>query len=462
MSEFPRRWGINLYQKVTGRCILQAFDELLRTQWLSRDELFALQGQKLQALLDYSNLYIPYYRRLFKNIGFEPADLRRDPQCFKKIPILNKSVMGENPDDFITTCPARQKTIQTHSTSGSTGHPFIFWEDYSYRDHVTADILRHLTWSGWKFGESHAYLWGVTPNPPFGRKMRNALMNFSLNRFVSDACVLSEESMRDFARRIQRRRPKLLFGYASSLFHFARFVQEEGLPGVKFRGIFSSAEVLYPQQKRVIEEAFDCKVFNRYGTLETGGVACECEGHTALHVSVENVLIEILNGDTPVSAGELGEVVITNLNNYGFPFIRYRLGDLVRMSRRNSCLCKRQHPMLEMVEGRQVDLFRTKDGRTVWSDFYSTMFEVEGIKQYQMIQKSLDFILVRLVTNGNFEKSQLGSIELTIRQVMGPGTQVRFEFLDSIPLGSSGKFRYAFSEVSAAQSHLLSSQSQQV
>jgi phenylacetate-CoA ligase len=118
--------------------------------------------------------------------------------------------------------------------------------------------------------------------------------------------------------------------------------------------------------------------------------------------------------------------------------------------------------MLEMVEGRQIDLFRTKDGRTVWSDFYSTMFEVEGVRRYQMIQKSLDLILVRLVINGNFDKSRLSYIERTIQQVMGPGTQVRFEFLDSIPLGRSGKFRYAFSEVPAAQSHLLSSQNQQV
>jgi phenylacetate-CoA ligase len=461
MSNFPRRWGIYLYQSVTGRRILQAFEELLKTQWFSRDQLLALQRQKLQALVEYASRHIPYYQRLFKEIGFEPEDLKKDPDHLGRIPIVSKSSMRDN-DDFITTDPVRQNTLQTHSTTGSTGHPFSFWEDYTYRDYVTADILRHLTWAGWKFGEPHAYLWGGTMDQPFEKKIRSDLMNFALNRFVSDACVLSEESMREFARRIQHRRPKLLFGYASSLFHFARFVQEEDLANLQFQAIFSSAEVLYPHQRKVIEEVFGCKVFNRYGTLEVGGLACECEAHNAMHISIENCIVEILNGDKPALPGEPGEVVVTNLNNYGFPFIRYRIGDIARVSKLDKCPCKRQHPIMDMIEGRQVDMFKTKDGRTIWSDFHGTIFEVEGVKQYQIIQKSLDLILIRLVTNDNFEKSQLGIIERAVKQVMGPETEMRFEFLDSIPVGSLGKFRYAFSEVPAAQSHLLSSQNQQV
>jgi phenylacetate-CoA ligase len=104
--------------------------------------------------------------------------------------------------------------------------------------------------------------------------------------------------------------------------------------------------------------------------------------------------------------------------------------------------------MLEMVEGRQVDMFKTRDGRTLWGDFYSAMFEVEGIKQYQLIQKSLDLILVRLATNKAFQNSQISVIERTIKEVMGSETEVKFEFLDPIPPGSLGKFRYAISEVS--------------
>jgi phenylacetate-CoA ligase len=272
-------------------------------------------------------------------------------------------------------------------------------------------------------------------------------MNFALNRFITDASVLSEESMHNFASRIQQRRPKLLFGLAYSLFHFARFVQEKALSDIKFQAVFSTAEVLYPHQRKLIEEVFDCRVFNLYGTTETGGVACECEAHTALHISMENCLVEILKSDRPALPGELGEVVITNLNNCEFPFIRYRLGDIARLSDLQSCSCQRQHPTLEMIEGRQVDIFKTKDGRTVRGDFYSPMFEAEGIKQYQIIQKSLDLVLIRLVTGDAFQQSQLDVIERTVKQVMGPETEVKFEFVDSIAPSRSGKFRYTISEI---------------
>lgn len=442
-------WGINFYQKMTGRRITPAFEELLKTQWYSRDQLEALQQQKLQALIEYVYQHVPYYQRRFKEIGFSPEDLKKDPTYFYQLPIVDKATMRDNSQAFITTDPARLKTMQTHSTTGSTGHPFIFWEDSNYRDYVTGDIMRHLTWSGWKFGEPHAYLWGGTLHEPFKKKLRWQLMNFALNRFIYDAFVLSEESMRGLARDIQRRKPRLLFGYASSLAHFARFVREEGLE-IKVPAVFSSAEVLYPEQRQFIQEVFGCQVFNRYAGLETGGLACECEAHLALHISIENVVIEILQGDQPTLPGLPGQVVITNLNNYGFPFIRYRLGDIACKSTLNSCACGRQHPLLEKIEGRQVDMFKTKDGRTIWGDFYTSMFEVGGIKQYQMVQKSLDLVLIRLSVNGAFQQSQLDVITRTVKEVMGPDIEVKIEFLDTIPLGSLGKFRYAISEVSTA------------
>jgi len=165
-------------------------------------------------------------------------------------------------------------------------------------------------------------------------------------------------------------------------------------------------------------------------------------------MSIENCVIEILNGDKPVQPGEPGQVVITNLNNYAFPFIRYRIGDIARFSTQAGCPCGRQHPMLQIIEGRQVDMFKTKDGRAIWGDFYSAMFEVEGIRQYQMIQKSLDLILIRMSVNDSFRKSQLDIIERTVKEVIGPETEVQFEFVDKIPPGNLGKFRYAISEVS--------------
>jgi len=446
MSRQVRRWGIGAYERATGRRVMAAFEGLLRTQWQSRDELQALQARKLQALVEYANKYVPYYQRLFREVGFEPGDLRHDPDCFRHLPTIDKNRVREHTTELLTTDLARRQTMQQHSTSGSTGAPLVFWEDGTYRDHVTADVLRHMTWGGWRFGDPHVYLWGLGSAQSLKQSVRSSFMNWALNRAVHDSLVLSEKTMHSLVKDIQRRKPSLLFGYASSLYQFAQFVRQQNPYRIQLEAIFSSAEVLYPHQRAVIEETFGCRVFDRYGALEAGGLACECEAHTAMHMSVENCVIEILNGDRPALPGESGQVVVTNLNNLGFPFVRYRLDDIAQLSSRHGCPCGRHHPMLEIVDGRRCDLFRTRDGRTVRS-FAQAALAVQGIKQFQIIQKSLDLILIRIVAEPGFDTSQLEVIKHLGREVMGPDTEVMFEFCDTIPLEGSGKFRYAKTEL---------------
>jgi phenylacetate-CoA ligase len=431
---------------MTGRGVMAAFDELRRTQWLSRDELQTLQRRKLRALVEYANQYVPYYRRFFKEAGFEPGDLSQDPDCFGHLPTTDKAAVRNNTDDLFTTDPRRRETMQQHSTSGSTGAPLVFWEDSAYRDYVTADILRHMTWSGWSLGEPHVYLWGLGPGQSLKQRVRSALMDWALNRTVHDSLVLSEEAMRDLVEDIRRRKSRLLFGYASSLYYLAQYVRQVGRDGVQLQAIFSSAEVLYPQQRQYVEETFGCRVFDRYGALETGGLACECAVHAGMHASIENCVIEILDGDRPVPPGESGQVIVTNLNNLGFPFIRYRLDDIAQLGSRDDCPCGRHHPMLETVEGRRCDLFRTRDGRMV-RGFAQAALNLQGIKQFQITQKSLDLILIRIVAEPDFSRSQLEVIERSGREVMGADTQIRFEFCDTIPLEGSGKFRYSKTEL---------------
>jgi phenylacetate-CoA ligase len=451
MSVSLRREALKLYQLATGRRILVRFDELNRTQWLSHDELLALQRDKLQRLLDYAYQYVPHYRRTFDEMGFRPADLRKDPASFQKIPIVTKRYMRDHPDEFLTTDPAVRKTMQTHSTSGSTGEPFTFWEDHNCRDYVTADILRHLTWCGWNLGEPHAYLWGQLMERPLSHRLWVWLMDLSLNRFIVNAYVLSDRNMDALVRRIRRRRPWLLYGYTTALFVFAQFVRERRLDDINFHAVYSAGEVLYPHQRRLIEGTFECKVFNRYATNDVGGIACECEAHTGMHISMENCYVEVLRGDEPVGDDQPGEIVVTNLNNYGFPFIRYRLADIVQKRHSQECPCGRQSPMLESVQGRTVDIFRTADGGAVWGDFEGTVFQVEGIKQSQVIQKAVDLILIRIVRDDTFQDAQLARIERIVKKMMGEATKVQFEFPDHIPMLESGKYYYSYSELSESQ-----------
>ncbi len=450
MSPLPRRPIMQLHQLATGRRVLDRLDELDRTQWFSRDDLLALQKDKLHRLLTYAYEHVPYYHRQFDQFGFQPDDVLAEPASLRKLPILTKAIIRENFDDMLTTESSRRSQLSQLTTGGSTGHPLIFMQDSNFRDYVTADIHRHLGWAGWELGQVHAYIWGAHFEVETAESVRTRLMNWVLNRFVTNAYVLSEESMGAFAAQIRRRRPRILFGYPSSLYRFAEFVRDHKYDDIKFDAIFCSAELLYPDQREFIEGVFGGKMFDRYGTRELGGICCECEAHTARHVSIENVYVEILkdiDSNEPALPGEAGHIIVTNLNNYGMPFIRYSIEDMGTWSRLDHCPCGRELPMMDLVQGRRIDMFKTKDGQSVWGGFASPMFGMKGVKQFQVVQKSLDLIVARIVKEGELDQAQLDAIERTAKTALGDDIEVRFEFPDEIPVLESGKYRYAISEL---------------
>jgi phenylacetate-CoA ligase len=450
MSVFLRRGVLKLHELATGRRILKRLDELNRTQWLGRDELLALQRDKLQRLVEYAYQYVPYYRRTFEQAGFHPDDLRKDPASLRKLPILTKAIIRENFDEMLTTEPQRRRRMSKLATSGSTGHPLIFMQDSNFRDYVTADIQRHLGWAGWEMGEQQALIWGAIVDASLWRSLRTRIIDWVWNRFQTNAFVLTDETLTAFANRVQRQRPRILFGYASSLYRFAQFVRQGRYQNITFDGVFPTAELLLPAVRQYLEETFQGKVFNRYSTLDLGGVACECEAHTGLHISAENNYVEILCGGRPAEPDEVGDIIVTNLNNWGMPFIRYSIGDVGAWYAGGDCPCGRSLPMLQAIEGRTVDTFRTRDGRTVWAGFAGAAYRClasPAVRQFQVIQKSLDKMIVRLVPDGEVSQSTLDEIVRAIQTAFGDNVEVEFEFMDEIPTLPSGKHQYAMSEL---------------
>jgi phenylacetate-CoA ligase len=447
MVQLLHRHGLEFFDKITGRNIVPRLNELKETQWLSSDELRALQMRRLQSVLEYAYAHVPHYQRVFDQVGFRPGDLERDPDSFRKIPPVSKVYMREHIDQFMTTDLVRRKGLSSEATSGSTGEPFAFWVDRYAQDYAVASSLRHHTWCGWQPGQPRAYLWGVLLVATFKSRVRGHVRNFLLNRFLVNAYSLSEKTMSRLADLIRRRKPKLLHGYTTSLYFFAKFVREKGWDDVKVPAVFTSAEMLYPHQRTCIEEALDCSVFNRYATQEVSGIACECDHHTGMHISTETNYVEILDQDNvPVSDGEAGNVVVTSLTKYSFPFIRYRFEDIGRMSTRQ-CSCGRKQPMLEAIEGRQNDMFRTREGRTVRGGFDRPFRTMEGVKKYQIIQKSLDHIIVRIVKDGPLSQAQRSKAEETLRISLGDHIKIDYEFPKEILPERSGKYRFRICEI---------------
>lgn len=450
MSTFLRVGALRLHEMATGRRVLGRLKELGHTQWLEREELLALQREKLQGLVEYAYQYVPYYRRTFDQVGFHPDDLRADPTSLRKLPVLTKAIIRENLEGMLTTEPKRRKQLSKVVTSGSTGHPLVFVQDNYFRDGVTADIQRHLSWAGWEMGQPHAYIWGANFEVTRSQSLRVRMIDWVWNRFVVNAFILNDQILAGFTDQVRRCRPRILFGYASSLYRFAQFVRSASYRDITFDGVFSSAEVLLPEVRQFIEDTFQCKMFNRYGTKELGGIACECKAHTGLHLSAENNYVEILKDGHPAQPGETGDIIVTNLNNRGMPFIRYSIEDAGSWHSGGDCPCGRAAPRLDRIQGRMVDAFQTRDGRTTWAGFagagYSGLAH-SAVRQFQIVQKSVDLMVVRLVRDGDIPQSTLDELTRTIQIAFGENVDVEFEYPDEIPPLQSGKHQYAISEL---------------
>ena len=192
-----------------------------------------------------------------------------------------------------------------------------------------------------------------------------------------------------------------------------------------------------------MEQAYNCRVYEEYSTVENAIFASECE-QGRLHVSPDVAVVEILRPDgLPCAPGEVGEVVVTTLARTYHPLIRFRLGDEA-MWDAEPCPCGRQMPVLKEVIGRIEDVVVGPDGRQVVR-FHGVFVNQPNISEGQVIQESLDVIRVKVVPTPKFDHTDIRNIIARIKQRLGNGVNVIVEPVPSIPRTKAGKFQAVIS-----------------
>jgi phenylacetate-CoA ligase len=263
------------------------------------------------------------------------------------------------------------------------------------------------------------------------------------------AFEMSEERLDEFLDRICDLKPKMLFGYPSALALIAAHAAARGrdLKGVGVKVAFVTAEQLFAHQKRAIAVAFDCAVANGYGGRDLGFVAHECP-QGGLHVTAEDILVEIIDEDGNVLPnGEKGEIVVTHLASPGFPFIRYRSGDLGTLSEW-LCTCGRGLPLLQEVHGRTTDFIVAEDGTVMHAlAVIYAVRDVPGVKNFKVIQEDRSCTRVLLTPENGFTQQAEDKIRTRLAQRLGKGVRILIERVDAIPRSASGKHRYVESKV---------------
>lgn len=432
---------------VRHRNIFNDLQKLEQTQYLSREEIKEIQWNKLKNLLEHAYHTVPYYRGLFDEMEIHPNQIVTQDDI-RKIPILTKEIINNNSISIISS-KYRMKDLNKSSTGGSTGESLNFFIDKKTSSNRTATVTRNDRWAGLDIGDKNVRLWGAPFDTSFKNKFRDKIYSKLFQTVFMSSYNLSEENMQIYAKKLRTYKPKVIIGYSSSLYFFAQFLEENEIGVFSPKSIITSAEVLFDYQRELIEHVFGCEVFNRYGCREFSTIAQECSEHSGMHINAEHVYVECLkeNGE-PVAPGENGELVITDLDNYGMPFIRYKIGDVGVLSD-EKCNCCRGLPLLEKLEGRTFDIIIGTNGRRFDGHFFSILLRtsVDGIKQFQVVQESKNELNIRIIVNEVFRQDSIAVLNDKIHEHCGEDMQINFKIVDKISLTQSGKFRFVVSKI---------------
>jgi phenylacetate-CoA ligase len=338
-----------LFDLLARRRVMPTLARLLERQTLRPAVAKEEVQRRLSLLLNHAARAVPFYRERARIL---------DRASLSSFPVVGKDDLGD-PRPFLAE-GADPRRMERRASGGSTGAPVVLLFDRAILDAQTAATLRFLIWMDLDLVCPHLLLWGPPPGVVSYGRFSGRLRGMLLRRRFVPTFAWKEDSVRRVRASLQRACPPLIVGYSSALDVLAAGAAPVTKPP---RAVVAAAEILYPAQRRRIERFFGAPVYERYGSNEFGALAHQCR-QGSLHVIADRVVFEILRPDgTPVEHGAIGEAVITDLDNFGMPLIRYRLGDAVEAG--GTCGCSLPFATIAAVHGRMADLLPGADGRPV-------------------------------------------------------------------------------------------------
>ncbi len=399
---------------------------------LANTDPLVLSREHLRQLLSFVSAHNKYYALyLCKN------------HELNNLPILTKDIIRRQFKELQSTKQIAATTYK-NSSGGSTGKPVTMIQDTNYNSWSEATqeyYFREFLGVG-KNAVKSVWLWGSERDLSKINSWRTKVGLYLQNQLFLNTFETSDQYWLEYIERIRSYRPYYVAGYAGSLYQIARVARKYNICLYKPKFVYSAAEMLRDFMRKEIEEQFNAKVYDYYGSREVGAIAGECSAGRR-HVFIMNNAIEILSdADRPVNDGEDGRIIITNLHNYAMPMIRYDIGDTGAMSF-DRCVCGSSLPIIERLTGRVTDHFRLKDGNLVHGEFFTHLFYFrDWVKQFQIAQIDYDHVRISVVPDSKVDERDVADINVNIRTVMGKDCAVEWLYVDQIEKTPQGKFLF--------------------
>jgi len=438
------------WERLRGRQLFETLDFLEHSQWQPRKTIEALQLEKLRRLLLHAQEHIPYYRALFSKHGLDPVRTEsiRD---IARLPPLTKEIVREHRTALVD---ARTSATHIHkATSGSSGQPFELEYDRGSEVFRQAMKWRTYAWAGYRPGTRALHYWGM-PVPLVGMNGWKIRLDRALRRELYVDCIAQDEaSLRRAVDAVRRFRPKVIVGFTLALARLARFIVDRRLRDWDDIPVIGGAEPLFDADRAVLAQAFGPRVFDAYGARETMLIASECEAHDGLHTMDEGQLVEVVVDGRPARPGEVGEILVTDLHNFGMPLIRYRNGDLAEVREDSPCSCRRGlGRSLARVVGRRTAQLRDARGEPVSGLLVPALIALfrHHVEEYQVVQKASGEVVIRVVPGPRYDAAAMAEVIRRATPYFG-GLPVGLELVSHLERGPGGKHQVVIVEPPSTQ-----------
>ncbi|MDQ7782343.1 MAG: hypothetical protein RDU20_05680 [Desulfomonilaceae bacterium] len=438
-----------VHERISRHRFWSQFLELKKLQWASEEQLQERALGKLKRLIIHAYEHVPYYREVFLGSGMRPHDIASLPDM-ERVPFTTKPDVRTNFPGRITAENLPTKRYKTGRTSGSTGFPLEFYADVGRMDTVRSSYLLLWSWAGiapWVPGfhivspAHHRFESGL--RSVLSRLIRRLVLGERL--IAMEAHMLEPERLAEEVRNLGKGTRYFIWTPPSRAARLAREMDERGVCLPEYpSALISYSETLSAFDRDILQTAFQCPVFNYYGTQELPFLAQTCpDNPDVLHVNSERALVRVVkeNG-TDARPGERGRIVITDFSNYVMPLINYDIGDYAVKGDR--CTCGRGFPTLERVEGRTFEAVTTPTGLSyssgMLSDFLCLEWDaVPYVWEYQFVQTGPEDVELKIVPTRLFNKDFSTMLKHKFEELLEREVRFHIELVDRVEVEPSGK-----------------------
>ncbi len=418
---------LSFVDKVNGTTVREKTDFLMNSQQWTQKRILNYQKDKMKKVIKYCYNNIPYYNKTWKDLKISIDNIKTTRDLYK-LPTINKQIVKDNFKDIYE--PKKQGFFKF--TSGSTGEPTKFYVTKENLSWEYASLIRSWTSGGYKLGDKYVRL---TLNKP---TIKDKIKNYFINCVYLYSAEVNSKTFKKYYEIINKGKIKMIIAYPSILYLFSEFIENSKLPALKLNMISTSGEILFPKMRKKIEKQFGCKILDQYGLGgEQQNLAFQCNLAKLYHLNPEHNIVEI---------DKQNNVLITTLNNFKMPLVRYKTGDKA-IKTNKKCKCGRNLPVIERIIGRETDMIYTKNNFLI-VHFFTILFEyIGGVEQFQIKQNKIDEVQVLLKVNPKFTKKDEANIIFKIKEASNNELKIRIKYIDNIPLAKSGKRRFIISEI---------------